>query len=77
MIRARLSDGSFILGVDAENIRRLTEGQALVVDLAALGGTDKVFIMYGTTMADILRELEQATGEPLPIPSPLPSGTPQ
>jgi hypothetical protein len=66
MIRARASNGVFILGIDAENVRRLKAGMPIIVSLAELGGTDNVAIMYGETLADIQRELETATGSPLP-----------
>jgi len=71
MLRARLSSGMFILGLDAENIRRLTNGQPIVVSLAELGGSDDVAIMYGETLDDIKRDLEAAQGSPLPEPIPL------
>lgn len=71
MIRARLSNGAFILGLDAENVRRLKDGKPIMVSLAQLGGTDDVYIMYGETMADIHRELEEVSGQKL-VPQPLP-----
>ena len=66
MLRARLSNGTFILGIDAVNVQRLKEGQPILVDLESLGGTDKVFIMYGDTIDDIKKELEKSSGKPLP-----------
>jgi len=78
MLRARLSNGDFLFGVDAENIRRLTHGMPLMVDLTSLGGTDKLLIVFGPTMHDIMEQLEQTIG-PLPTAQPLPPdfGTPQ
>lgn len=73
MIRIRLSDGTFIFGVDAENVRRLKAGQPLNIDLTPLGGTDRLIVMYGETMADIVREIETATGQKLPPAQPLPT----
>lgn len=69
MLRAVTNNGVFILGLDAENVRRLKAGQTIVVSLAELGGKDDVMIMYGETIADIQRELEHASGGPLPPPS--------
>lgn len=69
MLRARLN-GVFVLGIDAENVRRLQAGQPINVDLAELGGQGEILLMYGNTMADIAKELEQVTGQPLPIPMP-------
>jgi hypothetical protein len=70
MIRARLSNGSFLLGLDAENIRRLTSGKPILVDLFGMGGTDRFMITYGETLDDIKAELEAATGKPLPPSNP-------
>ena len=71
MIRARASDGTFILGIDAENVKRLKEGKPILVSLAELGGHDDVLIVYGNTLQDIVRELEEASGQPLPAPTPI------
>ena len=71
MIRARSSDGTFILGIDAENVRRLKEGKPILVSLAELGGTDDVLIVYGDTLQDIVRDLEEASGSKLPAPTPI------
>jgi hypothetical protein len=68
MIRARLSNGCFLMGVDAENVKRLTNGMPLVIDLIPLGGVDKVMILYGETAHDIMAQLEAANGGPLPPP---------
>jgi hypothetical protein len=68
MLRARLSNGVFILGIDAENVKRLKDGKPILVSLAELGGHDDVMIMYGDTLLDIQDELEQASGSKLPDP---------
>lgn len=73
MIRARASNGVFILGIDAENVKRLKDGKPILVSLAELGGTDDVLIMYGDTLDAIKAELESATGEPLPDATPIKS----
>jgi hypothetical protein len=77
MIRARLSNGDFIMGVDLENILRLTAGLPIVIDLKLLGGTDRLLIMYGETLDDIKRELERASGQALPPETPYPEGPTQ
>jgi hypothetical protein len=74
MIRARLTNGAFILGLTRENIERLQLGKPIIVSLAQLGGTDDVCIMFGETQQDIMRELERANGGELPTPKPLPKG---
>lgn len=71
MIRARASNGVFILGIDAENVRRLKEGKPILVSLAEIGGRDDVLIVYGETLQDIARDLEEASGAKLPNPTPL------
>lgn len=69
MLRARTTNGVFILGLDAENIRRLQAGQPIMISLAEMGGTDDVVIMASNTLEDIKHELEQAQGgRPLPEP---------
>lgn len=74
MIRARLTDGTFLLGIDEENVRRLMDNQPIAVNLVQLGGSDRVIIMLGKTQADILRTLKQANDGPLPAAQPLPEG---
>jgi hypothetical protein len=79
MIRARLSNGTFLLGLDFENVRRLLAGEPIRVDLTLHGGHDVVGIMYGETLADIMRELRALNGGDLPPVQPMPNepDTPQ
>lgn len=65
MIRARMSSGSFVMGLDAENVRRLKGGEPIVIDLTLMGGTDRVYLMFGESLTDVLRELEEVTGQEL------------
>lgn len=67
MLIARLGT-LIILGIDAENVRRLKAGQPILKALAQHGGTDDIAIVYGDTLADIQKELEKHYG-PLPAPS--------
>lgn len=71
MLRARLSNGAFILGIDAENVKRLKDGKPIMVSLAEMGGSDDVCIMYGDTLQSIAAELERASGEALPKATPI------
>lgn len=64
------------MGLDAENVRRLKDGQPIEIDLAPLGGTDKVLLVFGETMQAILDELQEATGQKLPTPQPMPKKGP-
>jgi len=66
MLRAKLSNGLYILGLDAENVRRLQKGHSILVSLAELGGTDDICIMFGETLDDIKKELEANLDAPLP-----------
>ena len=68
MLKAKTSNGVFILGLDAENIHRLKTGNPILVSLAEIGGTDDVMIMFGNTLKDIQIELEEASGQKLPLP---------
>jgi hypothetical protein len=68
MLKAKTNNGIFILGLEAENIKRLKQGKPILVSLAELGGTDDVMIMYGETVQDIAKELEDASGSKLPKP---------
>ena len=71
MIIARTSNGIMILGIDAENVKRLKEGKPILKSLAQFGGTDDVLIVYGETLDGVQRELEKALG-PLPVAQPHP-----
>lgn len=68
MLRVRLGDDLFGFGVDAENIRRLTSGQPIKIDLGAMAGPPvEIFIFYGPTMADLVKLVEEGTGLALPV----------
>lgn len=71
MLRARLSSGVFVLGLDAENVKRLLDGQPILVALAELGGKDDVLIMAGETLDKVKADLEKAIGHELPEPQDL------
>ena len=71
MIVAKTNNGIMILGIDAENVRRLKAGQPILKSLAQFGGTDDVLIVYGETLDDVQRQLERAMG-PLPVAQPHP-----
>lgn len=73
MIKVKLSNGAFILGLDKTNVEKLKEGKPLLVSLSQIGGVDDVCIMYGDTLDDIKNELESISGEPLhPSETPIP-----
>ena len=66
MIKARLSNGVFLLGIDAENVRRLKADQPILISLSQLGGTDDIAIVYGETLESIVDELKRLNGGTLP-----------
>ena len=68
MLKAHFTNGVFLLGLDADNIRLLKDGKPILVSLAEIGGTDDVMIMYGNTLTDIQIELEKVTGQKMPEP---------
>ena len=71
MIHARLTNGDFIFGMDAENIRRLTSGQPVMIELSRLGAEGRIIITYAETLEEITRQLEAKFG-PLPSAQALP-----
>jgi hypothetical protein len=71
MLIAKTTGGLIILGIDEESVRRLKEGQPIMKSLAAFGGTDDIAIVYGKTLEDVQRQLEQAFG-PMPRQRDLP-----
>jgi len=58
MIKAKLTDGSLLFGISAENVKRLKQGQPIHLNLKDMGLEDReVLIMYGETEQDIMAEL--------------------
>lgn len=72
MIYAQLSDGDWLLGIDAENVRRMKAGRPLRIELKRFGGTNNVIIMYGETLSEIHAELVRVFGK-LPTCEPDPT----
>lgn len=62
MLIAHAASGLMILGLDAENVKRLKEGQPILKSLAQFGGTDDILIVYGETLDDVRKQLEKAFG---------------
>lgn len=64
MVIARLSNGTLILGLSAENMKRLKEGKPISItsqshpgSAKALNGLPRIGIMYGETEQAIADEL--------------------
>jgi hypothetical protein len=59
MIRTRSGD-AVLLGVDAENLRRLAGGEPIFCDFDTFGGPAKrVVIVYGETMEAIIEQFKK------------------
>lgn len=71
MLIAKTNSGLMILGIDAENVRRLKAGEPIVKSLSRFGGKDDVVIIYGETTDAIREDLARLTG-PLPAVQELP-----
>lgn len=67
MYRAKLSDGSFIIGLDAEEVEKIKETGALQIDLRLMEGNDLVTIMYADTYSELEAKLIGIFGGPLPM----------
>jgi hypothetical protein len=63
VIVARLSNGAFLLGVDAKNIELLKAGKPIVKRLEEFGGKDIVYIMYGDDLDNIKAQIEAVFGK--------------
>lgn len=58
MIKAKFNNGDLVFGISAENVKRLKEGQPIVINLKDMGLEDrKVLITYGETEDDIFKEM--------------------
>lgn len=62
MIKAKTLDGTVILGIDADNVDRLKEGQPILIrsDCELALGFD-IYICYGETTTDLVKQI---IGEP-------------
>lgn len=66
MLRIRVNDGSFLFFVDDENVRRLTSGQPIAIDLRPMGGVDRLIIAHKPTVVQAIEELREINGGELP-----------
>jgi len=57
MLKIKMSNGKILIGLDKENIKRLTSGQPIKVKASDLGLQNDIFIAYGEKLQDILDEL--------------------
>lgn len=56
MIKAKTINGSVLLGIDRENIKRLQDNKPIRVKGSELGIDHDIFIVYGETLDDIAKE---------------------
>lgn len=50
----------FVLGLSEMNLRKLRDGDPILVKLATLGGTDDVLIYAGATEKSMMKDLQDA-----------------
>ena len=65
MIKVKMG-GLYILGLSAENIKRLKDDQPIYFDLAELGLKGKMSIIYGETeqsLTDMILDLKSKGGQ--------------
>jgi hypothetical protein len=69
MIKAKLSNGALLLGIEERNIAHFRAGHPLFLHGAEIGGfadVTQLIIVYGTTLKDVYEQLNDATGGQLP-----------
>ena len=60
MIKVRMSSGSVLLGITAENVERLLAGQPILLNLKDIGlPSQQIAIIYGPTIADLMDQLRE------------------
>jgi hypothetical protein len=57
MIRAKSNDGTIILGIDAENVKRLTQGDPILVKGETLAIEHDIYIVYGESLERLAEQL--------------------
>lgn len=74
MLVARLSNGTFIVGIEERNVELLKQKKPFVLDLRLHGGHDFVALVYGKTldevMADIRSHVDVPPAKPMPPAAP-------
>ena len=72
--KATLPDGRplYLFGIDAENVRRLTEGEPIIAVLESVGGVGTMVIVYGDTVEDARDEIQRCLEIELPPISDMP-----
>lgn len=62
MIKARLSNGTIVLGLSARNLERLKGGEPILFDGRRFGFAGNVAILYGETEEAIAKDLLAHSG---------------
>jgi len=57
MLKAKLTDGTIILGLEAENVKRLKEDKPIRVQGKDLMIDHDIYIIYGHSIEDITEKL--------------------
>lgn len=61
MIKIKTKDGKVILGLEKENIKRLKQGKPIHIKGSDLGIENDIYIVYGNTKNDIMKDLNLTT----------------
>ena len=76
MLKLKIQD-LIVLGLDKNNIRQLTEGKPIYIDMQVFGVNQKLTIMYKDTLQELKEDLEAILDLKLPDTPDLPSGATQ
>lgn len=57
MIRAKTTDNKIILGIDKENVKRLTSGKPILVKAESIDIEYDIIIAYGDTLQQLAKDL--------------------
>lgn len=58
MLKAKLSNGNVLFGLDRQNIERLTGGSPILIKKEDINLEFDIYIFFGESLDDILKELE-------------------
>jgi len=69
MIKAKLSNGALVLGIEERNVEHLKAGHPLHLlaeEVGGFAGVTQLLIVYGETLKKVYDELNDACGGQLP-----------
>jgi hypothetical protein len=66
MITIRFKDGTFLFGIDANNLRNMHEGQPLYLNFEKFGGQGKALVFFSETLDQVHAQMSEFIGTELP-----------